>query len=806
MYTGRAAHPSSRPLEQGIAAILLLLLVGMMLTVMVLGTSAYLRQQQVYTLSNHAQTQAQLKAWTGAELVRQYLQNVQTQGKWAQLMAATFPQALTLQGEGVEGFITVQLIGANPVTNTVTSQITGMTAQGSTAEASSTLELVFTLNGEGNTGALICTASSAATTVLRGNLKIGGGGSSFLSDSGYADLAIDGDLTVGGGGAAISGCATGDISMTGGGIKDNASLFTENGSINVQSMTEPKNATFWAGRNIEIGNTGTASYQALKAGAYVAQVVDATGVVRGSTRAGGFLLPATTTTTLPWQSGVLVPPKSGKLRVTLIDGAQYVVDMGHEAVTVDSATGVVQAAVAASQKLNAIGNLAMPDRFSLVAQSVYGGFLSLHALNVQQLWGYDVRIQGWDGTYKTVWSAGNMQAVTGRIESLVGGGDLWFTQGGCSSPSNCWNVPSFSQPSRIAGKLYLGSNKQPMSGVNSLQVEQRNVSPGLPGAPFCDTRSPGLDVASLKSQANYVFHFKDVNGTATPFLTIQNVNQNVSSSKQESVAKQDINLKTVDLNEHTVANLQVRQIGGKGFISCGNQAYDNLWNDSLSCLRNASPTTGWNLTGITRFPPGVAWFEGALIIDGVGGTRVGSNALYNTLLATGNITLTGSGHGPLIAPNFVTPVSAMCGGDFYPSNLCKRDIAGTWSLTTWDDAQKQRHSGLPIGNIAVATNTSLSVSSWDDQAGAIKGNVLVGTAVTTSGAGLKLYGTINIGMNVKSGTQNVVDLSQGSGLKVDSRGLPGSDGGHLPSNSCQQVPNGGGSQPSGVRLLWSRFL
>lgn len=344
-------------------------------------------------------------------------------------------------------------------------------------------------------------------------------------------------------------------------------------------------------------------------------------------------------------------------------------------------------------------------------------------------------------------------------------------------------------------------------GVNSLQVEQRNLSPGLPGAPFCDTRSPSLDVASLKSQANYVFHFKDVNGTATPFLTIQNVNQNFSNGEQKSVAKQDINLKTVDLNEHNLANLQVRQIGGKGFISCGNQAYDNLWNDSLSCLRNASPTTGWNLTGITRFPPGVAWFEGALTINGVGSTRAGSDALHNTLLATGSITLTSAGHGRLIAPNFVTPVSAMCGGDFYPSNLCKRDTAGNWLLTTWKDASNENHSGLPLGNIAIATNTSLSVDSWSDKTGAVTGNVLAGTRVNTSGDGLAIYGTINIGMNVKSGTQNVVDLSQGGGLKVDSRDLKsGSAGGYLPSNSCQQLPSSGGSQSTGVRLLWSRFL
>lgn len=787
--------------QQGIATILMLLLVGMMLTVMMLSTAAYLRQQQAQIVTNHAQTQAQLKAWTGAELVRQYLQQVLVQGQWSALMAAnstaTAPWPLTFSGDGVSEQILASITRLNATTNTVTAQVTGITAQGSPAEARATLELVFTPDGESKAGDLTCTAAPAATTVLHGNVKIGGGGSSFLSGADYADLAIDGDLTVGGGGAAISGCATGDISMTGGGIKDNASLFTENGSITVQSMSVPNNATFWAGRNIEIGNTGSGSYKALKAGAYTAQVVDADGVVRGSTKTGGILLPETTLSTLPWRSGTVVPHASGKLRVTLTDGAEYVVDMGK--VNVNAATGMVQGAVAASQKLNALGSMALPDRFSMVAQSVYGGLVSLYDLKTEQLWGYDIKIQGWGGNYQTVWSAGNMQAVTGSIGSLLGGGELWFTQGGCSSPSNCWNVPSFSKPSRIAGKLYLGSNKQSMAGgVSALQVEQGNVSPGLPGVPYCDTRSPEIDVTVYRGQANYVFYFKDVNGVQTPHLSIQHVKNNNGAV----VDRQDINLKTVDPVGTALAGLQVRQIGGKGFLSCGNQAHDNLYVDALSCFRSATPASGWNLQGITRFPAGVAWFEGPVRINNVSGTRTGSNALYNSLLATGSITLEGGGHGPLIAPNFVSPVSGLCGGDFYPSNLCRVDSTGDWNLATWKNAEGVEQSGLPVANLAIASNAGLSASSWRGKDQGITGNVLLGTSITTTGNGLSIYGTLNAGMNVGAGMGNLVDLSQGSGLEVDSSGMrPGQ--GALPSTDCKQTPS---IQPSDVRLQWSRFL
>lgn len=148
----RGHRPGHAGRQQGVATVLLLLLVGLTLTVMVLGSSAYLRQQQVYTLSNHAQTQAQLKAWTGAELVRQYLQHVRQQGQWTQLMGATFPQTLTLQGEGVDGVVEAQLTAVNTTAKTVTAQIVGMTAQGSPAEARVGLEVVYALPGSGGNG------------------------------------------------------------------------------------------------------------------------------------------------------------------------------------------------------------------------------------------------------------------------------------------------------------------------------------------------------------------------------------------------------------------------------------------------------------------------------------------------------------------------------------------------------------------------------------------------------------------------------------------------------------------------------
>lgn len=263
MYTGRAAHPSSRSLEQGIAAILLLLLVGMVLTVMVLGTSAYLRQQQVYTLSNHAQTQAQLKAWTGAELVRQYLQNVQTQGKWAQLMGATFPQKLTLQGEGVAGVIEAQLVAVSAGANTVTSQIIGMTAQGSPAEARVGLEVIYTLSGSGGNGDN-STGGSGGTNptppnnviTFSRNLKLDGS-INVLQDAGAQayEVSVIGDVSTGGN--SITGVkkitSTGSIRIGSGSSFDelhaNCDVYID-GSVTAKVINARRNACVLGGASV----------------------------------------------------------------------------------------------------------------------------------------------------------------------------------------------------------------------------------------------------------------------------------------------------------------------------------------------------------------------------------------------------------------------------------------------------------------------------------------------------------------------------------------------------------------------------
>lgn len=242
-------RPGDDDRQRGVATVLLLLLVGLTLTVMVLGTSAYLRQQQAYTLSNHAQTQAQLKAWTGAELVRQYLEHVRQQGQWAQLMGATFPQTLTLQGEGVDGVVEAQLTAVNTTAKTVTAQIVGVTAQGSPAEARAGLEVVYALPG-----------STSAQTVPRvitfsRDLKLGGS-INVLQDAGAAyEISVIGDVSTDGN--SITGVkkitSTGSIRIGSGSSFDelhaNCDVFID-GSVTAKTINARRNACVLGGASV----------------------------------------------------------------------------------------------------------------------------------------------------------------------------------------------------------------------------------------------------------------------------------------------------------------------------------------------------------------------------------------------------------------------------------------------------------------------------------------------------------------------------------------------------------------------------
>ena len=298
---------STRPLapQRGIATVLILLLVGLSLSAAVFGTAHYIRSQQQQDVAAHAQTQAQMKAWTGAELVRQYLQQLQDSGQLAALYAKAPPFDLTLSGDGVTSAVLASITASDSTAKTVTARITGVTAPDSSAEARAVLEVVYAEAGSEPQPP----AMPRASAVFRGDLSISGGTTSFSNNegaSGYQKIAVDGKLTIGSASQAkISGCTKGDINMSGGGIDDNAVLSSQNGTITIGSISMPKNATLW-GSGLNIANSGSGSFFALKAGAYRARVMVGN-VVAGTANVGGVLIDVPSGSPLPWITGTVKP-------------------------------------------------------------------------------------------------------------------------------------------------------------------------------------------------------------------------------------------------------------------------------------------------------------------------------------------------------------------------------------------------------------------------------------------------------------------------------------------------------------------
>lgn len=259
----RRAAFSFPAVQRGVATILLILMVGLMLTVIVLGTSAYLRQQQAFSVSTHAQTQAQLKVWTGAELVRQYLEQVQAQGAWTQLAGATLPQVLTLQGDGVDGQIQATLMRFDAATKTVTAQIAGATAQGSPAEAHAMLEVVYALEaGEGDDGGNTgggSTQTPKPNNVISfsRNLRLGGN-INVLQDASAAqnyEISVLGDVSTGGN--SITGVkkitSTGSIRLSSGShfeeLHANCDVYID-GSVTATTVLARRNACVLGGAKV----------------------------------------------------------------------------------------------------------------------------------------------------------------------------------------------------------------------------------------------------------------------------------------------------------------------------------------------------------------------------------------------------------------------------------------------------------------------------------------------------------------------------------------------------------------------------
>ncbi|MBM3117414.1 hypothetical protein [Jeongeupia naejangsanensis] len=740
----------TRPASQrGIATILILLLTGLSLTAAVLGTVYYVRGTQEQGVSAHAMTQAQVKAWTGVEVVKTYLTNLDAAGVKT-LAAATTSAPLSLTLTGLDG-VAAKVVGSDSTTapTQLTVEVTGTTADGTRAKSTSTVKVVYSVTAGSAGGSQTCGQLPKDALVFNGDVSYTGGNMDIVTSESLLDsVAVSGFLSISHGTKAnASVCAKGDISISGGGIGDGAQIYSE-GKITTQSMTAPVNVDIW-GKEVDL-QQGGGKYKSIRAGAFKANVVTVGGAV-GTTIVGG----------MKQVDGKIIPPSAGVIVIKMADASksEFAVDL---AKNVSVSNGVIT--VTSATRLAGTGEL--PASFTLVFDSVYGGRIDVVVPSTADLlWGNDIYMKTNNiGMFATLKAFGNVEMYGSKIDLLQGGGNVSVL--GNQSDLTVKNSSSIVGESYLVTKQGKNFVSTPTAFAN-LRTNVSNASPGLPGVPYCDTRVEPINVAGLKSQANYVFYFDASSGD--PMLLIQNVKK---SSGNELIPTGPYNLKTTDM----------RTIGGSAFLQCE-------WQNA-HCARNAgtNKNTGWDFTGINAMPVGILWFDGPVMINGV----VNSRTLFNGIWAVGQVTLTSSGHGPLYAPNFSTS-SAICDGALYPDNLCDKSTIPS-KFKKWTDSGGKERTGMPSGNMAILTDDGLKSSGWE-----VHGNIVLGKAVNFDGALTTVYGSMTVGANQSSTTT----IGNG-GVKIIRTGVS-EDQDYAPGTGCTST-SGSGSGGTKASVMWSRYL
>lgn len=764
-------HSPGPARQKGMATLWIILMVGLAVSVTVAASVYSLRGNQQRQVTTHSVTSAQAAAWRGVEVVRRYLLGVDpaTMALWSQSSGGLpLPAAITGLAEiGIpDGNARITALSGTGNQYQVSATITALSGSGSTT-TSATVEVLYdiTPGSQGSTNTPVCASIPAAPMVFNGDLNITGGSLGVVNPAGFENIAVAGDITLSSASqATFSGCAKGNVTLSGGGILSGGHVHSQ-GTIHINQMANPSNTTLW-GRDVTIGSgVSGGNYAAVKAGAFTANVYSGSSVI-GTTELGGKLIASTVTGALPWSVGTVSPLGTGRIVITLASGDVFLLDMA--SVSIDATTGIVTGAVAA-QRIAGDGTSPLADQLSFRSTRIAGGTINLATLTIDQLWGHYLTISGWGGRYTTILANGDLDIVTGTIGTLVGGRDITATQAGLY-----WSFPSVSA-GNVAGQLKYGTARQAVPDIGAampgLRTQQTGTSPGLPGIPFCDTRVDAIDVTAYRGSANYIFEWID----NAPHLTIRNV-RTVSGTSIDGV--------------YNLATQDVRRLPANGaqFLTCN---WNQAGNAAAHCFRDKTATSAWTITGLTHLPRGVFWFDNALKIDG---TELrdsdGNRDLLSALITKGYVTLTQSGHDKLIAPNFSTP-ALLCDGEFYPGNLC--DKTGTSSqFATWTDTAGASHRGLPIGNVALVTESGAQLSGWE-----IHGNVILGSTMATAAQTTVIHGSLTVGTNAPGSSTTV----QQGGAQVI---VPQNGDNHYNPGICETPPTTPGAAAMAT-VRWSRY-
>ena len=248
MHAARTLPASARR-QRGVATVMMALLVGLAVMASTYAVVHQVRTSQDQSMTVHAQTQAQMNAWAGAEMVRQYLQgisNAQRATLLASVQASAGGTALTFSSDmGVSAV----LLPASTASNFY-ARITGITAAAiPKARTTVTLELNYGVSTSG-----LNTLRSAFRTGMA--TQLGGTVTLNTDTAAQAVVNIRGDLFSGG--YSLTGAdtinATGTINL---GSNSNYRVLNSNCDVVLTGTTTIE--TVNAMRNVCGGGTARVS-------------------------------------------------------------------------------------------------------------------------------------------------------------------------------------------------------------------------------------------------------------------------------------------------------------------------------------------------------------------------------------------------------------------------------------------------------------------------------------------------------------------------------------------------------------------
>ncbi len=210
--------------QRGFALTLLVLLAGLALTAMLAGYLHRQYSQQALSQALRANSEAQLRAWTGAELLLQYLArqtvaDIERQAQDADTLRIV-ARELPVEQRGIADTIRIQLLAYDAASQRVSARITGIVH-----DAHSSLEAVYQLQAQ--------PVSSSPRHVLKGGLHTGG---YLIAPDKNAEFDIEGDVKTSGTVGVAQINATGSI------------------DIPVAATPGGMPLSLWSNQDIKIGN------------------------------------------------------------------------------------------------------------------------------------------------------------------------------------------------------------------------------------------------------------------------------------------------------------------------------------------------------------------------------------------------------------------------------------------------------------------------------------------------------------------------------------------------------------------------